>query len=238
VPDAAELSVEEVSADYGQGTVLDHVSLTAEPGQATAILGANGAGKTTLARVLAGVLRPQSGRVLFDGKDISRTKPAQRARTGISLVPEGRMVFPGISVEENLQLGALAAGVSRRDADVRRVYELFPRLADFRRRDAGTLSGGEQQMVAIGRALMSRPRLLILDEPSLGMSPKIVDVMYNALEQALRDGGISMLVIEQDTSLALHFCSSSYVLRAGRVVGHGNAETLGRPGALAELYLG
>lgn len=236
--EALGLEVEHVCADYGQGGVLDDLSLVGAPGKATAILGANGAGKTTLARVLAGVIRPTSGRVRFGGVDISTESPTKRARRGIALVPEGRMIFPGLTVEENLRLGAMAARVARGESQEERVYELFPRIASFRKRDAGTLSGGEQQMVAIGRALMARPRLMILDEPSLGMSPKIVDTMYAALGLALEDGSLSMLVIEQDTSLALHFCATSYVLRGGRVVGHGDAATFRDPALLAQLYLG
>lgn len=232
------LVLEAVDADYGRGLVLHSVSLVTSPGAAIAILGANGAGKTTLVRVITGILRPKAGRVLFEGRDVTDLKVSAHARLGIVMVPEGRMVFPDLTVQENLALGAMGAGVPKKRMGEERVYSIFPELEKLRRRRTGMLSGGEQQMVAIGRAIVANPKLMILDEPSLGLAPLLVERMYEALATLMTESTISLLVIEQNTSIALGFCRRSYVLRNGSVVAEGDAASLGNPEVLARLYLG
>jgi branched-chain amino acid transport system ATP-binding protein len=232
------LRAENIWATYGQGAVLSDASIEIPHGSAVAVLGANGAGKTSLSRVLAGVLRPEGGRITVDGTDITSWSPRRRVlEAGLSIVPEGRMIFPGLTVEENLAVARRSTGNSfrRRRADV---FEMFPRLQERQSQAGGSLSGGEQQMLAIGRALMAEPRYLILDEPSLGLSPTMVTSLYSSLEQTLRDLAIGMLVIEQNAAWALRFTSYTYALRLGEVVVSGDSEVLRRDGAMQRVYLG
>jgi branched-chain amino acid transport system ATP-binding protein len=208
------LSVTGLSAGYGRVRALDNASLEVAAGEAVAILGPNGAGKTTLLRTLAGLQRPAGGTVTFQGRNVTG-RPAERlVREGVVLVPEGRGVFPGLSVRDNLVLGAYRR---RGRGDLDDVHALFPILAERGRQRAGTLSGGEQQMLAIGRALMARPRLMMLDEPSLGLAPLAVRQVIDRLAE-LRDGGTTILLVEQNVRAALRIATRGYVLRRGTVV--------------------
>jgi branched-chain amino acid transport system ATP-binding protein len=231
------LTVSGVSCGYGRVPVLHDVSLSVEPGEVVALLGANGAGKTTLLRVIAGELRPSAGSVAFAGQELVGRRPEQVVTAGISLVPEGRRLFPGLTVRENLLLG----GYSRRGADLAsdldRVYELFPRLAQRAEQTAGRMSGGEQQMAAIGRALMARPRLLMIDELSQGLAPTVVDDLIDLLP-ALASDGTAILLVEQDVEAALTVASRGYVLELGSIVREDASAALLEDGSLTEAYLG
>jgi len=233
--------VEEVSVAYGPVQALRGVSASVGAGEAVAILGPNGAGKTTLLRAVSGFLHPRGGRVMFEGRDVSRAEPQALVRLGIAQVLQGRQLFGPLTVLENLRLGAYArftrASRAAIEADLQRVYALFPILQERRRQRAGTLSGGEQQMLAIGRALMSRPRLLLLDEPSLGLAPLVVSAIFEALRQ-LRDAGLTLLLVEQNPDAALALATRCYVLEVGRVVYAGEAQALDAEGGLAAYYLG
>ena len=200
-----------LSAGYGQGTVLDDVTLAVPDGVTVALLGPNGAGKTTLLRVAAGLLRPQTGEVVLDGRDITGDSADIRARTGICLVPEGRGVFPALTVAENLRLQA-----GGRQADLDPAFQAFPVLRQRRRQLAGTLSGGQQQMLALARVFLARPRLVLIDEASMGLAPKLVDEIFEAMEQ-LAAAGIGLLVVEQYVSRALALADYVYLLNKGRV---------------------
>lgn len=221
------LSVTALTASYGPIRALNGVDLEVREGGATALLGPNGAGKSTLVRVLTGLLRPTGGDVVFAGDSVGGRTPERMAALGVAVVPEGRRVFPGMSVEDNLLSGGYrhrrdAAGNRERMA---RIYEMFPRLRERRVQLAGSLSGGEQQMVAVGRALMCRPRLLVLDEPSLGLAPKVVSDLYSSFG-GIVGMGTTMLVIEQNVGMAARLCEYGYVLVGGRVVGQSAAEDL------------
>jgi branched-chain amino acid transport system ATP-binding protein len=237
------LRVEQVDAAYGRVPVLHGVSLRVEPGEIVSILGANGAGKTTLFRVISGLLRPSAGRVVLEGREISRLPAYQVARLGVGQVPEGRQVFRGLTVQDNLRLGGYygSAADGRRDRSVaeglRRVYDLFPILEERRLQSAGTLSGGQQQMLAIGRALMTRPRLLLLDEPSLGLAPLLVAEVFRVI-QDLHQQGQTVLLIEQNAYAALRISHRAYVVEQGRIGLEGPAaEVLGDEN-VKHLYLG
>lgn len=233
------LEVTDLNASYGAIEALSGVSLRVEPGEIVAILGANGAGKTTLLRTLTGLHRAKSGTVLFDGQDITR-RPAHRiVDMGFGHVPEGRRVFTGLEVDLNLTMGGY---LSRKDtaalAERRRlVYELFPRLAERRGQFAGTLSGGEQQMLAIGRALMNAPRFLALDEPSLGLSPLFTRNIFKIVRQ-IRDQGTAVLLVEQNARQALRLADRAYVLETGRVALEGRAAELADDPRVKAAYLG
>ena len=235
------LSVVDVSAGYGAIRVLHGVSMDVGAGEAVAILGPNGAGKTTLLRAIAGALRPWRGRIAFEARDIAGEEPHALARRGLAHVMQGRQLFGPLTVLENLRLGAYARLTRTTrpqvDEDLEQVWALFPILRQRLRQRAGTLSGGEQQMLAIGRALMSRPRLLLLDEPSLGLAPLAVAAIFDALRR-LRDRGLTLLLVEQNPDAALALATRCYVLEVGRVVYAGDAAALGGEGQLAEYYLG
>ena len=207
-----------------------------EAGELVALLGANGAGKTTLLRALSGLLRPWKGSVLLGGKDLRGLSPARRARLGLGHVPEGRQLFPLMTVEENLRLGAAFLAPGREKEGYERVYALFPQLAERRRQLAGTLSGGEQQMLAIGRALMGFPRILLVDEPSLGLSPRLAEEVLLALKEVAR-GGVGVLLVEQNVALSLEVAERGYVLEHGRVVLEGPAQALAQDPRVREAYL-
>ncbi len=232
------LSVTDLVAGYGKITGVGPVSLEIAPGAAVSVLGANGAGKSTLLRAVSGVIRPWSGTVRFDGEDITRLRSDQRVRRGLVHVPEGRRVLPRLTVEENLQLGAF----SRRDkaavrTDLDGVYDRFDRLRDARTRKAGSLSGGEQQMLAIGRALMARPRMLLLDEPSLGLSPLLVQEVF-ALVASLVADRLTVLLVEQNVKQGLQVTDRAYLLTTGRITGSGTASDLLHDDAVVRSYLG
>ncbi|CAM4111850.1 ABC transporter ATP-binding protein [Janibacter anophelis] len=228
-----------LSAGYGAGDVLHSVDITAPAGELTVILGANGSGKSTLFRTVSGVLRPTAGRVEFEGEETTRSRPAAIVRRGLAHCPEGRHLFPRMSVEKNLMLGAY---VGRRDKRrvrelLGRTYDLFPVLQDKSHQDAGSLSGGQQQMVAIGRALMSDPKMLILDEPSMGLAPLITQQVFDAIV-GINQEGIGVLLAEQNARSALKIASTGYVLAEGRVVLSGAASDLADDPAVQQAYLG
>ena len=231
------LEVSQLDAGYGDVQILHGVSLAVEHGEVVSLVGANGAGKTTLLRVISGVL-PSRGRIVFAGQTISGLPPHQIVARGIAHVPEGRQLFADLTVFENLMLGAprglRSAEVTRR---LNGVYEMFPRLAERQRQQAGTLSGGEQQMAAIGRGLMLAPRLLMLDEPSLGLSPTIVAGIFDAITAANRDG-MAVLVVEQNVVESLRRSHRGYVLETGTMVADGRAETLLRDDRVRAAFLG
>jgi branched-chain amino acid transport system ATP-binding protein len=232
------LEVEGLEAGYGDVVVLRDVSFTVEEGQVAAILGPNGAGKTTTLRAVSGLLRP-AGRVTFDGNDLVGLKPEAIARFGIAHVPEGRGTFAGLSVEENLRVGAYL----RRDGngvgeDLERCFTYFPRLRERRGDAAGNLSGGEQQMLAMARGLMLRPRLLLLDEPSLGLAPVLTKELFRILGEIARDQRTTLLVVEQNANLVLRLADYAYVLEAGRIVLEGDAERMKGEERVQHAYLG
>ncbi len=232
-----ELEVRDLRAGYGGLPVLHGISLIAPAGRITVLVGANGAGKTTLLKTLAGVMAPASGSVLIDRQALADDSPADRVRRGMALVPEGRHLFPGMSVRENLELGGYLATRQQRGEMLDRVIETFPRLGERLAQLAGTMSGGEQQMLAIGRALMSRPRLLLLDEPSLGLAPKMVDEMFAALRRINREGA-TVLLVEQNVFQALNVADFAYVLGHGEMIAEGAAWELRGNELIKRVYLG
>ena len=231
------LSVEEIRVSYGAVKALDEVSIHVAEGEVVSVIGANGAGKTTLMKTIAGLLGPQSGSIAFTGRDITSTEAHALVGRGISLVPEGRQVFGRMSVEENLLLGAYSRPGGALADDFERCFALFPRLHERRNQRAGTLSGGEQQMLAIARGLMSRPRLLLMDEPSLGLAPQLVSKTFEVVE-SLRAGGTTILMVEQMARLALKFSDRGYVLEHGRIVHQGRAADLLEDRRVLGAYLG
>jgi branched-chain amino acid transport system ATP-binding protein len=228
--------VEALEAGYGKAQVLFGVDLEVVENELVALLGANGAGKTTLLRAISGLVKPWSGRVLLEGQDLRGLSPAKRARMGLGHVPEGRQLFPLMTVEENLRLGAAFLAPGREREGYERVYGLFPRLAERRRQLAGTLSGGEQQMLAIGRALMGFPKILLVDEPSLGLSPRLAEEVLLALK-AVAGEGVGVLLVEQNVALTLDVAERAYVLEHGKVVLEGPASALAQDPRVREAYL-
>jgi branched-chain amino acid transport system ATP-binding protein len=233
------LAVEDLQVSYGASQAVKGIGLTVAPGEVVALLGANGAGKSTTLRAISGLVRPKSGHVIFDGQRIDKLPPSRIVRIGVAHCPEGRRVFGSLTVVENLRLGA----ATRRDssgiaADRERMFSLFPILGERETQSAGTLSGGEQQMLALARALMARPKLLLLDEPSLGIAPIVVQTIYKALDE-LKEQGVAMLIVEQTISLALTIADRAYVLRTGEVVLSGtSAELKDDYERVAAAYLG
>ena len=211
------LSVQDVKANYGPVEALRGVSLDVFPGEIVALIGANGAGKSTLLMTICGDPRASAGRILYDGAEITNTPLHEMVRLGIAQSPEGRRIFPRMSVIENLQMGAFAGDPANFDSDLDRVLRLFPRLAERRDQRAGTMSGGEQQMLAIGRALMSRPRLLLLDEPSLGLAPLLVAQIFATIREINRSEGVTVLLVEQNAYHALRLANRGYVLVNGAI---------------------
>ncbi len=231
------LQLEDVHARYGPVRALHGVSLQVPEGAMVAVLGANGAGKTTTLRAISNTVR-KTGEVRFDGHSIARRPPESIARLGIAHVPEGRGIIGDLTVRENLRLGAYVRRDRALDADRERVLGFFPRLADRLAQAAGTLSGGEQQMLALGRALMARPRLLMLDEPSLGLAPMIIREIFEILARLNAEEGLTVLVVEQNAQLALRTCSRACVLEVGRVVIAGESEALREHESIRRSYLG
>jgi branched-chain amino acid transport system ATP-binding protein len=229
------LELHNVEARYGPVQALHGVSLQVGDGELVAVLGANGAGKTTTLRAISGTVR-RSGDVVFAGKKLPR-RPDATARAGIAHVPEGRGTFSELSVWENLRLGAYARRANVKQ-EAQRVYKFFPRLEDRRDQQAGTLSGGEQQMLALGRAMMARPKLLLLDEPSLGLAPIVVNQIFEALARMKTDDGMSVLVVEQNANLALARATRAYVLEVGNVVVEGTSDELRANESVRKSYLG
>jgi branched-chain amino acid transport system ATP-binding protein len=233
---SALLSASGMTVRYGRVEAVRDVSLSVAPGSIATVIGANGAGKTTLLAALMGLL-PHDGTVRFDGADITRMPAEERVGLGISLVPEQRDLFATMTVLENLELGAFRRGRSERGQRLERVYALFPRLAERRRQDAGTLSGGERQMLAMGRALMAAPRLLMLDEPSLGLAPLVVRDILKAVAE-LRDTGIAILLVEQNARAALRIADTASVMELGAITIEGPAKALSGDRRIADIYLG
>ena len=232
------LEARNLHVGYGDATAVWDVSLDVDAGEIVSVIGPNGAGKTTLVNAIAGLLRCRSGDLSFDGRDMSGVKPHDYCGHGIALVPEGRRLFVKMSVEENLELGCyLRRARAVRDQSLERIYGLFPILRDKRRQPAGELSGGQQQMVAIGRALMACPRIVLFDEPSLGLAPTIVDDMFDIIAKVRQDGA-AVLLVEQNVLKALDVADRAYVLEQGRIVAQGlPAEILKQP-HIREAYLG
>ncbi len=232
------LEAADLVAGYGEVEVLHGLALAAELGQITALVGANGAGKTTLMRCLAGLLPLSAGRIVLEGEDLTKVSAAARIERGLSLVPEGRLVFPAFSVEETLKIGAYTPAARKdwrkRAADM---YDLFPRLAERRRARAGTLSGGEQQMLALARGLMSKPRLLLLDEPSLGLAPVMASFLFEQID-LLRSQGLSILLVEQNVQASLSLADRAFVLENGRIVAADSGAALLRSPKVRESFLG
>ncbi|MBY0254312.1 MAG: ATP-binding cassette domain-containing protein, partial [Methylobacterium organophilum] len=236
-PADAVLSVLDLMAGYGAAPVLDGVYLDVRPGETVALLGANGAGKSTAMRALAGLLRPVAGSVVFDDRRVEALPAHRIARSGLVLVPEGRQVFPELTVVENIRLGAFGRGTPIDPAEVERLLDRFPRLRDRAASRAGLLSGGEQQMLAIARGLMAHPRILLLDEPSLGLAPAMINALYATVAE-LRDEGVTILIVDQMAALALTVADRGYVLEQGRVVARGTAAELSADKGLEAAYLG
>jgi len=240
---SSSLVVEELVAGYGEVTALNKVTINARPATITAVLGANGAGKTTLLRAVSGLVRPRGGRILLDGTDRAGRGPEALAKAGIAHVPEGQGIIPELTVEENLRMGMMAwPGLrprrTEKAAATADAYQRFPVLADRRRKLAGTLSGGERQMLVIARALVARPRVLLLDEPSLGLAPRVMAQVMDTVVQLSRENGITVVLVEQNARAALSIADRGVVLNLGRVVAEAEAQALASDVALRHHYLG
>lgn len=235
----ALLELENVHTYYGHVHALKGISLKVDEGEIVTLIGANGAGKTTILRTISGLVRPRQGRIVFDGRVINNVPAHQIVYLGISHAPEGRKVFTTLTVEENLMMGAYSRGNDKQGIEEakERVFRLFPRLKERRKQLAGTLSGGEQQMLAIGRALMAKPKLLMLDEPSLGLAPMLVQAIFDTIEEINRQG-TTILLVEQNARAALRLAHRGYVLETGRIVLSGTAKELMQDERVRKAYLG
>ncbi len=235
----ALLEIENLHSYYGHVHALKGISLEVEEGEIVTLIGANGAGKTTTLRTVSGLLPPREGRVVFDGQVLNGVPAHQIVNLGISQAPEGRKVFATLTVQENLNMGAYSLGGDRGaiEENRRRVFELFPRLEERKSQIGGTLSGGEQQMLSIGRALMARPKLLMLDEPSLGLAPMLVKAIFETIQE-INQGGVTILLVEQNARAALRLADKGYVLETGRTILSGSAEELIRDERVRKAYLG
>ncbi|AOH55883.1 ABC transporter ATP-binding protein [Peribacillus muralis] len=232
------LKIEDINVYYGNIQALKGVSLSINEGEIVTLIGANGAGKSTMLKTVSGLLKPKQGKILYEGQSIGGKAAQSIVKMGISHVPEGRRVFANMSVEENLQLGAYLrkdkAGIKQ---DMEKVYELFPRLLERLKQQSGTLSGGEQQMLAMGRALMAKPRLLLLDEPSMGLAPLLVKQIFHIIEE-INKTGTTILLVEQNANLALSIADRAYVVETGRIVLSGKSEELTTSEEIKKAYLG
>ncbi|WKZ83143.1 MAG: ABC transporter ATP-binding protein [Acidimicrobiia bacterium] len=239
---SAGLQVSAVSSYYGKIRALDGVSLTVEPGEIVALIGANGAGKTTLLKTVSGMLRAREGRVIFDGQDVTRLGAEKVVSLGMAHVPENRQVFATMTVDENLDLGAYRRhrrdGRSAVDADRDQAFAIFPILKERRHQRAGTLSGGQQQMLAIARGMMAHPRLMLLDEPSLGLAPLVVRELFGIVQRLRAEEGMTVLLVEQNARAALRLADRAYVLEVGRVALEGSATDLAADERVRAAYLG
>jgi branched-chain amino acid transport system ATP-binding protein len=230
------LNVENLTVRYGTIPAITDLSLTVEEGSLTALLGANGAGKSTALNTAAGLLRPTSGKVMFAGQDITGEDAFRVARRGLALVPEGRLVVAPLTVSENLELSAFARGRAR-TASLQDIWDLFPRLSERRNQPAGQMSGGEQQMLAIGRALMTKPTMLLLDEPSMGLSPALVDVVFEAIKH-VHASGVTVLLVEQNASIALPISDFAYLIHRGDIIASGTPADLEKDPDTVARHLG
>ena len=235
---APVLEVKDLVSAYGPVLALDGVSLTVPAGRITAVLGANGAGKTTLLRTVSGLVRPKAGSILLDGEDISRAPVEEMVRKGMAHVPEGRGVIAELTIEENLRLGGLFRKGDDTAAEIDKVYDMFPALRQRAKRAAHTLSGGERQMLVVGRALLSKPRLLLLDEPSLGLAPLVVVQIFDLVRTLVDESDLAVLLVEQNAKSALSIADTGVVLNLGRVVATDDAATLAADEGLRHAYLG
>jgi branched-chain amino acid transport system ATP-binding protein len=232
------LEIANLSVNYGGIEALQNINLTVNVGEVVTLIGANGAGKSTTLRAISKIVSPRSGKIIYSGRDITRRQPHEVVKLGIAHSPEGRRVLSRQTVEANLELGAyIRSNAAEVRADLQRQFEIFPRLKERRHQQAGTLSGGEQQMLAIARALMSRPKLLLLDEPSLGLAPTIVREIFSIIEN-LRATGVTILLVEQNANLALQIANRGYVLEAGGITLSGAAEDLLKDERVKQAYLG
>jgi len=229
------LKVEGLSSGYGKITVIRDISLEVSKGEIVGLLGPNGAGKTTLMLTLAGILHPSKGKIVFNGIEVTDMAPEKRARLGLSLVPQGRTVFPLMTVKENLEMGAYLTG---KNADYGEVFELFPVLKQRANQLAGSLSGGEQKMLEIARALVSKPTLLMLDEPSLGLAPKVIDTLFSTISLYSKEKGIAVLIAEQNIYKTLKITKRIYVMNVGKVVAEGPSQEFMKAEKISNLYLG
>ncbi len=231
------LSLEDITTYYGPMRILEGMSLQVAEGELVCLLGGNASGKSTTLKTILGIVRPRAGRVVLGGDDVTRWPVPRRIASGLAIVPENRRLFGGMTVRENLELGAVLQDRSTFDADLERVHTLFPRLAERRDQLAGTLSGGEQQMVAMGRALMARPRLLLMDEPSMGLSPALVQQNFEIIKE-VHAAGVAILMVEQNATMALSIADRGYVLSTGQIVLEGPASELLGHDELKRAYLG
>ena len=232
------LAIDNVSVKYGAIQALHGISIAVEPGEIVTLIGANGAGKSTTLRAVSGLCKCAGGKIVFDGKDLAGLPPHKILRLGLAQVPEGRGIFPNLTVDENLDLGAFAR-TNRKEiaSDRERVFGLFPRLKERLHQRSGTLSGGEQQMLAIGRALLARPRLLLLDEPSLGLAPQLVQTIFKIIRE-INASGTTIFLVEQNAHMALQVAHRAYVLEVGNVVMQGPAKELAASDEVRKAYLG
>lgn len=232
------LRVENLAVNYGMINAVRGVNFEVNQGEIVSLIGANGAGKSTILRTISGLIKPASGTLTYEGQNITKTNAQKIVQLGISHVPEGRHVFKGLSVRENLEMGAfLRKDRSNIEADIQAVYERFPVLGERQKQDASTLSGGEQQMLAMGRALMSKPKLLLLDEPSMGLAPIFIQEIFNIIQQ-IQAQGTTVLLIEQNAKMALSIASRGYVLETGKIVLSGTGQELLESDAVQKAYLG
>ena len=233
------LEVKDLRVSYGKIEAIKGISLHVEKGEIVTLVGANGAGKTTLLKTISGILKPTNGVINFEGKDVQTIAPHDRVLEGLCQAPEGRGIFPGMTVLENLEMGKFARKEWKKelDEDLERIYTLFPRLKERQNQAGGTLSGGEQQMLSIGRALMSRPRLLLLDEPSMGLAPMFIQQIFKIIRE-IQEQGVSILLVEQNAAQALACANRAYILETGNIVKEGSGKELLKDDAVKKAYLG
>jgi branched-chain amino acid transport system ATP-binding protein len=233
------LNIENLEVSYGKIKAIKGISLHVKQGEIVTLVGANGAGKTTLLKTISGILSPAQGVINFEGSDLSKVKPFQRVINGICQAPEGRGIFPGMTVRENLEIGKYGRATAKAEMaeDLDMAFSLFPRLKERENQAGGTLSGGEQQMLSIGRALMSRPRLLLLDEPSMGLAPKFISAIFNIIQE-IKKQGMTILLVEQNAAKALSIADRAYVLETGNITKEGSGKELLNDPAVRAAYLG
>lgn len=233
------LEVKDLRVSYGKIEAIKGISLHVEKGEIVTLVGANGAGKTTLLKTISGILKPTNGKIVFEDKDVATIEPHNRVLEGLCQAPEGRGIFPGMTVLENLEMGKFARKEWKKELneDLERIYTLFPRLKERQNQAGGTLSGGEQQMLSIGRALMARPRLLLLDEPSMGLAPMFIQQIFKIIRE-IQEQGVSILLVEQNAAQALACANRAYILETGNIVKEGSGKELLKDDAVKKAYLG
>ena len=232
------LKVKDLNVNYGVIHAIKDVSFEVEEGEIVALIGANGAGKTSTLHAISSLISSKSGEIIFDGKDISKMPAHKIVGLNLAQVPEGRRIFAQLSVEDNLEMGAFLRDDNKIEDDIQHIYSLFPRLEERKKQLAGTLSGGEQQMLAMGRALMSKPKLLLLDEPSMGLSPILVNEIFDIIKTINKEEGVTVLLVEQNATKALSIADKAYVLETGKITVSGNAKEVANNPRVKEAYLG